>query len=139
MTGTAFAELKNTGCGLGSVVFEGKDGLLSEISAVTTNGTLGNQTFGITSGTSNCDKPASFASNAKLNKFVAENMDNLATDMAQGSGEYLETLATLMEVPQAEKSALYARLQQNFARIYTSASVSATDILNHIEVLVTAG
>ena len=49
-----FADQKNYGCGLGSMAFEGNDGLISQVSAATTNGTSGNQTFGITSGTSNC-------------------------------------------------------------------------------------
>jgi len=50
------ASQKNTGCGLGSVIFKGQDALLFQILAVTTNGTSGNQTFGITTGTLNCDR-----------------------------------------------------------------------------------
>ena len=77
---------KNTGCGLGSMLFAEQNGLASQTFAVTTNGTFGNGTFGITSGTSNCDKPASFSSNQKLQEFVADNMDNLARDIARGNG-----------------------------------------------------
>jgi hypothetical protein len=132
-TGAAFADQKNTGCGLGSMLFEGKDGLFSQIFAATTNGTFGNQTFGISSGTSNCDKPSSFASNEKLNKYVADNMDNLATDMAKGNGEYLNTLAVLMEIPQAERANIYEKLQNNFSQIFTSSSISSVEVLNNIE------
>ena len=42
------------GCGLGSLIFDADSGW-TQIFAATTNGTSGNQTFGITSGTSNCD------------------------------------------------------------------------------------
>jgi hypothetical protein len=133
LTGISFADQKNTGCGLGSVLFEGHDGLFSQIFAVTTNGTFGNQTFGISSGTSNCDRPASFASNEKLNKYVADNMDNLAADMAKGNGEYLNTLAVLMEIPEAERANTYETLQNNFSKIFTSSSVTSVEILNNIE------
>ena len=36
------------GCGLGTMVFDGKSGKVFKILGATTNGTSGNQTFGIT-------------------------------------------------------------------------------------------
>ncbi|OPY84709.1 MAG: hypothetical protein A4E72_02097 [Syntrophus sp. PtaU1.Bin208] len=138
LSGTAFSaplNQKNTGCGLGTMVFEGKNGLASQTCAVTTNGTFGNQTFGITSGTSNCDKPSSYSSNQKLQEFVAGNMGNLAQDMARGNGEYLNTLAVLIGVPEGQRADFYSYLQSNFSRIYTSEKVTSTDVLNNLEAL----
>ncbi|HSR11213.1 MAG TPA: DUF3015 family protein, partial [Thermodesulfobacteriota bacterium] len=87
LCGSAWAvDPKNTGCGLGSIAWEGQNGLMSQTMAATTNGTFGNQTFGITSGTSNCEQYKSFTYNEKVDTFVAENMDNLATDIARGQG-----------------------------------------------------
>lgn len=132
--GTAvWADQKNYGCGLGSMVFQGNDGLISQVSAATTNGTFGNQTFGITSGTSNCEQFKTFASNEKINTFVAENMDSLAKDIARGHGEYLDTFAGLIAVPASQRTALYASLQTNFSNIYTSGSVSYIDVLRNID------
>ena len=37
----------NVGCGLGTKLFDGDSGLAPQVLAATTNGTLGNQTFGI--------------------------------------------------------------------------------------------
>jgi hypothetical protein len=128
-----WADQKNYGCGLGSIVFEGNDGLISQVSAATTNGTFGNQTFGITSGTSNCEQYKNFTSNEKINKFVAENMDSLAKDIARGHGEYLDTFAGLIAVPESQRTALYASLQANFSKIYTSDSVSYLDVLRNID------
>ncbi len=137
--GTGFAaNQKNTGCGLGSIVFEGHDGLVSQVCAVTTNGTFGNQTFAITSGTSNAEKPNDLWSSKKLNNYVAENMDNLATDIAKGEGEYLNTLAVLMEVPENQRTGFYANLQSNFSRIYTSKDVTHEDIIKNIKTVVLA-
>ena len=52
--GVAQAQQENTGCGLGTMLFDGQQGIAPQVLAVTTNGTSGNQTFGITSGTLGC-------------------------------------------------------------------------------------
>ena len=131
--GGAFATQYNTGCGLGSIVMENQDGLVFQVLAVTTNGTFANQTFGITFGTLNCDKPASFASLEQSEIFIANNMDSLANDIARGQGEYLDTLAVLMEIPENERGVFYAKLQENFSAIYSSSEVSSTEILSGIQ------
>lgn len=136
LAGDTHAGQTNTGCGLGSIVFKDKDGLLSQVCAATFNGLWGNQTFGITTGTSNCAKATAFTSNEKLNKFVFDNMDNLAMDISKGSGEYLSTLAVLMETPVEQRAELYGKLQANFSQIYTTESVTHLDVLNNIEKLV---
>ncbi|MBN1826671.1 MAG: DUF3015 family protein [Candidatus Eisenbacteria bacterium] len=136
---TADAARSNTGCGIGTIIFEGKDGLLSQICAATFNGSFGNQTFGITSGTLECEKAPTFVSQEKLNHFVGDNMDNLAMDMSKGSGEYLTTLAVLLDVPVEERPALYAKLQANFSNIYSSEDVTHIDVLNNIEMVLSAG
>jgi hypothetical protein len=129
------ANQKNTGCGLGTLIMKGNDGLLFQVLAVTTNGTCGNQTFGISSGTLDCEKPAKFAKIEKINTFVADNMDSLANDIAKGEGEYLNTLAVLMEVPEGTRADFYSKLQNNFSRIYTSSKVTNVDVVKNIEIL----
>lgn len=126
----------NVGCGLGYLAFKDQDGLMSQTAAATTNGTFGNQTFGITSGTSECDKFKTFASNEKVNQFVAQNMDNLAKDIAKGNGEYLNTLAVLLEVPEPQRVEFYSKLQTHFTEIYSTDQVNSTDVLNNIESVV---
>lgn len=132
------APKENVGCGLGYIVFKGKDGLLSQTCAATTNGTFGNQTFGITSGTSECEQYSTFTANEELNKFVSDNMDNLAMDIARGHGEYLNTLAVLLEVPETERASFYSQLQTHFSDIYTSDTITHLDVLNNIEIVVTS-
>ena len=129
---------KNTGCGLGSIAWEGQNGLVSQTFAATTNGTFGNQTFGITSGTSNCEQYSTFTENRKLNTYVADNMDNLARDIARGQGEYLNTLAVLMEVPEAKRATFSSRLQDHFSDIYSSEKVTHSDVLQKILVVAEA-
>lgn len=129
---------KNTGCGLGNMAWEGQNGLFSQTFAATTNGTFGNQTFGITSGTSNCEQYQTLTMNEKANVFVADNMDSLAKDIAKGEGEYLDTLAGLMGVNQAQRPQMYALLQKNFSRIYSSPVVTPAEVLAGIDGVVSS-
>ena len=133
-----FADQKNYGCGLGSMAFEGNDGLISQVSAATTNGSSGSQTFGITSGTSNCTQYSTWTSNEKVNVFVADNMDSLAKDIAKGKGEHLDTLASLMNIPQKDRAAFNSRLQKNFSRIYTSEGVTTVEVIRNIEAVISS-
>ena len=137
--GAANAGRSNTGCGIGTIIFEGKEGLLSQTCAATFNGSFGNQTFGITSGTLECEAAPSIVAHEKVNRFVGDNMDNLAMDISQGNGEYLTTLAVLLDVPVEERPALYAKLQANFSVIYPSDDVTHVDVLRNIESVLAAG
>jgi hypothetical protein len=131
--GLAYAgQRENCGCGWGTMLFDGKDGLVQQVLAATTNGFLGSQTFGISSGTAECEQAPSFASNEPLNRFVAENMDNLARDIAMGQGEYLDTLAALMEVPMNERDEFSGTLQANFPEIYSTDSITHVEVIENI-------
>jgi hypothetical protein len=66
-------------CGWGSKLFEGQSGLGPKVLAVTTNGTLGNQTFAISSGTSGCTQDGTVRSSWKLAAFIDDSeMDVLS-------------------------------------------------------------
>ena len=119
------------GCGLGSMVFGNEQGPV-QVLAATTNGTFGSQTFGITTGTSNCAKAAKFAGAERLNEFVVANMDNLAKDIAMGHGESLDTLAELIGISADQRASVYSRLQANFSSIFTSEKVESADVVDNI-------
>ncbi len=126
----AFATVNNqTGCGLGSMIIKDDSSAVMLALQATTNGTSGNQTFGITSGTSGCKK-TKFVMNERAAEFVASNMDILAKEMAAGHGESLDTLAELLKVE--DKVAFNATLQANYNKIYSSESVEMADVLDNI-------
>ena len=129
LTTLSFAN-ENTGCGLGSQILKNQDSVMMQVFAATTNGTSGNQTFGITSGTSGCAKPAKLVFNDKANRFVSENMDSLAMDISNGHGEALDTLATLLNVKNRDIFA--SKLQSNFDKIYTSSNVTSAEVIDNI-------
>lgn len=126
----AFAGVNNqTGCGLGSMIIKDDSTALMLALQATTNGTSANQTFGITSGTSNCKK-TQLVMNERAEDFVAANMDQLAKEAAIGHGESVDTLAELLNVE--DKAAFAASLQKNYNSIYTSESVKMADVLDNI-------
>jgi hypothetical protein len=129
----AFAGNPNTGCGLGSMVIQDQSSVVMQVLAVTTNGTSGNQTFGITSGTLGCMKPASIVSN-EIHKFVNDNVDTLASNIANGEGEVLNTLATMLKVQ--DKAGFAGKLQANFSKIFSSEGVSTAKVADAIASLV---
>ena len=79
------------GCGLGSVVFGDKPGMI-QIVAATLNGT-GIQTFGISSGTSNCGESGKMA---RANQFINVNKVALENDLSRGAGESVSALSEVM-------------------------------------------
>jgi hypothetical protein len=81
------------GCGLGSLVFK-SDG--SQVSAATTNGSLGNQTFGMTSGTSNCIPSKEMAVILKQQEFLTANLATLQKELAQGQGDTVNAFADIL-------------------------------------------
>lgn len=125
----AFAANMQTGCGLGTMVIKEADSALLFALQATTNGTSGNQTFGITSGTSGCKK-TDLVMNEKAEDFVAANMDQLAKEVAMGQGETVDTLAELLGAE--DKAAFAAALQENYNSIYTSKNVEMSEVLDNI-------
>ena len=122
------ARAESTGCGLGTMVFEGQSGVAPQVLAVTTNGTSFNQTFGITSGTLGCDSNDVIAS-AEVRQLTVANLDNLAKDMARGEGETLASLATAMEIEADDQPVLFAAFKSNFTRIFPDENVTAEEVL----------
>ena len=128
---TASAQATGTygdaGCGLGSMLFGNKPGII-QVLAATTNGFFGTQTFGITTGTSNCGGSA--AGIAATKAFIETNREALAKDISRGQGETVANLATLSGCSDA--SALGGSLQRNFSSIFPSAGVSDVQVSDSV-------
>lgn len=117
------------GCGLGSIVFGPKPGMI-QIVAATLNGT-GMQTIGITAGTSNCDIPE-MGQQAAV--FIEVNKEIVKKDAARGDGESLKTLAQILGC--SDSSKFGTMMQQNFENIFNnenSTYESTRRILNSIK------
>lgn len=115
------------GCGLGSLLFGNEPGIV-QVLAATTNGTFGTQTFGITSGTSNCvDTKASAASTAA---FIQANRETVSKEIARGSGETISSITTLAGC--ANAAAVGSTLQSEFHAIFPNAQVSDVEVSDSV-------
>jgi uncharacterized protein YukE len=122
----------STGCGVGTMIFDGKSGPIFQSLAVTTNGTSANQTFGITSGTLGCDTEGVIQASARTTQFVSSNMEKLARDMAAGEGEALSSLAQVIGVQEQDKQAFFRVAQDHFSEIYSGADVTAGEVVKRL-------
>lgn len=102
------------GCGLGSVVFGPKPGMV-QVFAATTNGWAGTQTFGISSGTSNCDIPQMGMQAAA---FIEVNKEIVKKDAARGEGETVQALAQIMNC--SNPAVFGQKVQQNYEAIFAA-------------------
>ena len=112
------------GCGLGSLVFGDQPGAV-QVLAATTNGTLGNQTFAITTGTSNCG-PGLVAQGTKA--FVEGNRVALAKDAARGQGDAIGAVAVINHCENLP--AVAAALQRDFKSIFPSEQATDVQVTN---------
>lgn len=116
-------------CGWGSKVFAGQSGVFPQVLAATTNGTFGNQTFAISTGTSGCSQDGAVSSNWQTALFIDGNKERLARDVSRGQGETLESFARLMEMNEADKAQFFRAAKRNFDRIFPTSQASTDDIL----------
>lgn len=123
--------IDSTGCGLGSMAWRGQSGPAPQVLAVTTNGTFGSQTFGISFGTSGCDPNGRITGGTQkmVFNFIENNMEQYALDASRGEGETLETLAGILNV---EKAEFAKKSQQYFAAIFPNDNVDAVYVTKQI-------
>jgi Protein of unknown function (DUF3015) len=121
----AWADHPDTGpgCGLGKLAWSDygrQKSIAPQVLMATTNGTFGNQTFGISSGTSGCTNDGTIMSEHKASIFAAANYESLSQEMARGGGEHLASLAELMGVPEESRPEFFTMAQTQYVSLVES-------------------
>jgi hypothetical protein len=121
------------GCGLGKVAWEDSklgEGVGPQLLMSTTNNTiLPWQAFGITTGTLGCKNNGKIWAEEQARVFAKFNFENLAQEMAQGGGEHLASLATLMGVPAEQQPAFFAMTQEKYASLMQAGEASPVALI----------
>lgn len=65
----------------------------------------------------------------QIAEFATVNFERLKVDMAAGQGEYLGSLATLMEIPARDQPAFFALVQQKFPVLFPTDQTTAATML----------
>src|SRR5678809_1074126 len=123
------------GCGLGKLAwmdYGGQKQIAPQVMMATTNGTFGSQTFGISSGTSGCTNDGVIIKNKHLN-MARSTFDSLIQEMAQGQGEHLASLATLLGVPQKDQPAFFALVQEKYEILIESNEATPLTMLQALQ------
>lgn len=121
------------GCGLGKIAWQSYPHAKTkgaQILIATTNGSFGTQTFGITTGTSGCTDDGKWWAEQKAVMFAELNAEALAQEMAQGRGEHLASLATLMGVPGDQHDAFFSMTQARYADLTDARTRSASEMIH---------
>jgi hypothetical protein len=127
---TAFAEAPGgPNCGWGNMLMQGQSGLPMHIIASFTNGTSGNATFGMTTGTNGCSANGTLTYGGKSMLDLSSIMDEFSNDVARGHGDALTTVAVSLHVPVEDRQHFSTVMQDNFSTIFPSADVTAEDVM----------
>lgn len=130
---TAHAEaVGGNGCGWGNMIFAGKSGLPVHLLASITNGTSGNASFGMTTGTNGCTT-GTLTYNGKSLLGMTGVLEEVAQDMATGQGEALTALSVSMGVPAEDRAHFNTVMHENFSSIFTSKDVTAGEVAANID------
>ena len=127
--GLAMAANPDTGpgCGLGKVMWQNYPNAKtkgSQILMATTNGSFGSQTFGMSTGTLGCTDDGRIWAEQKATMFAELNADALAQEMAQGRGEHLASMATLLGVAQPQHAAFFTMAEERYAALSGAGELS---------------
>src|SRR6476646_8352193 len=141
--GLAMAANPDTGpgCGLGKLAwadFSHQKNIAPQVLMATTNGTFGSQTFGSSSGTSGCTNDGKVWAEHKTTVFAQLNFENLSQEMAQGQGEHLASLATLMGVPAEHQAEFFVMTQERYTELVKAGEVSPVAMLKALNEAVAA-
>lgn len=123
------------GCGLGKLAwsdYSNQKNIGPQVLMATTNGTFGSQTFGISTGTSGCTNDGKVMAEQKTTMFAQLNFENLSQEMAQGQGEHLASLATLMGVPADQHAAFFAMTQERYTSLVKTGEASPVAMVKAI-------
>ena len=130
----AFAEAPGgPNCGWGNMLFEGQSGIGSHVVASITNGTSGNASFGMTSGTNGCSTTGTLTYTGI--SLVAQVMDEFSEDVARGEGDALNAVALTLGIEVQDRAAFSRLTHDNFSTLFPNESVTAEQVMASIHQL----
>ena len=94
-------------------LLSGAPALVLSLSACSITETI-NNFLSSTSGRSWFTEDGLIKEDHKVTAFMAFNFENVKQDMANGQGEYLASLSTLMGIPQDRRASFYAHAQSRY-------------------------
>jgi hypothetical protein len=113
-------------CGWGNMLLDGSSGLGSHLVASLTNGSTGNATFGMTTGTNGCSTDGTLTYGG--DSLIGAVMDEFGEDVARGDGEALTAVAVSMGIAEEDRALFKSVMHENFATLFPSENVTAQEV-----------
>lgn len=131
LSATAMAEAPGgPNCGWGNMLMKGQSGLGAHVIASLTNGTSGNATFGMTTGTNGCSADGTLTYGGK--SLIGAVMDEFSEDVARGDGEALSAVAVALGINEADRAAFKQVMHDNFTTLFPSSEVTAEQVSDRV-------
>lgn len=130
-----FAADGSSGCGPGWYVAK-ENSLLSSSIRATTNGILvPTVTFGMTFGTSNCQKHSIVKLEKERIKFATENYFEIAADSAKGSGQFVAAYGELMGCNPASLQKFSNQMKKHFPKIFNAEEINPENLVKQTYIM----
>ncbi len=122
-----------SGCGLGYILLSHDNhSKVALVLGATTDSTSGNQTFGITSGTSGCTEDGALQVVKRAEAFAEANFTDLRRDMAAGQGEYAEQFADLLGATDSNRVAWLRMFQAEYPNLFQDPHTTPQQLLERL-------
>lgn len=131
---TSFAEAPGgPDCGWGNMLFQGDKGFVPHTAAYLTNGLSSfNAFFGIVFGTNGCETDGVLSYTGTPMLGMNHILDELAVDMANGSGEALGALSVALKIEKEDRDYFDQVMHKNFSTIFSHENIEALQVMNNI-------
>jgi hypothetical protein len=131
----SYSDDQSNGCGLGWSVTEKHSLLATTVRSFVERLVSGSaQTFGMTSGTSNCERHSIVKADKRGLHYADANYEQLRVEMAQGSGEYLTSFAAVLGCSPEAYSDFSAMIQSQYPNVFNSETKNPKVLLNDVKI-----
>lgn len=125
---STFAEAPGgPGCGWGNMLFDGQSGIGPHFIASITNGTSGNATFGMTTGTNGCTVDGTLSYGGA--SLIGSIMNEFSEDVARGNGEAMNAIAVMYGIEKTDRATFATVMHENFTTLFPSENVTAEEVM----------
>lgn len=115
-------------CGWGNMLFKGQSGMIPHFAASITNGTSGNATFGMTTGTNGCSVNGTLTYGGTPLISMEGVLDEFIVDAANGQGDAMNAVAVSMGIQLEDRAVFAAAVHSNFNTIFPTSDVTAAEV-----------
>ena len=118
-------------CGWGNMLFKGQSGMGPHFLASITNGTSGNATFGMTTGTNGCSTSGTLTYGGK--SLIASVMTEFSANVAAGHGDALNAVAVAIGIEPQDRAVFAEVTHANFKVLFPSENTTADQVVQALE------